>query len=148
MKVAIKKIIKKPDDESVIHHFEKEVTFLSKFDHPNIIKLFDICIDDNFYYIITEYLDGPTLKDLIKNNYNFTEDKIASFTHQVLTALNYIHTNFNMVHRDIKPENLMFTDNLLTTIKVIDFGSAAIVEEKRTEFKAIGTPYYICPEML
>lgn len=44
-----------------------------------------------------------------------------------------------MVHRDIKPENLMFTDNLLNSIKVIDFGSAAIVEEKRTEFKAIGT---------
>lgn len=44
-----------------------------------------------------------------------------------------------MVHRDIKPENLMFTDNMFTTIKVIDFGSAAIIEEKRTEFKAIGT---------
>lgn len=56
--------------------------------------------------------------------------------------MNYIHTNFNIVHRDIKPENLMFTDNLLSTMKVIDFGSAAIVEEKRTEFKAIGTVFF------
>ena len=147
MKVIKKSSINYQDDERI---FLKEIEILAKTEHPNIIKIIEYYKDEINYYIITEYISGGELYEVISKCNKFNESKAAYIMRQILSALNYLHS-FGIVHRDIKPENMLVeksSDKDLINIKLIDFGTSNYVTEKKNLTLKVGSPYYIAPEVL
>ena len=90
---------------------------------------------------------GELFEEILKRQY-FNESLTATIIHQVLSAVSYLH-NKGIVHRDLKPENLLLEEKGdIMNIKLIDFGTAIRVESSKTIKGAIGTAYYIAPEVL
>jgi len=90
-------------------------------DHQNIVKLYEVYEDEEFFYLIMDLLKGGELFDEIVKRQKFSENDAADIMLQVFSAINYIHKK-GFVHRDIKPENICLESNL--KIKIIDFGTA------------------------
>jgi len=99
------------------------VDILTKLDHPNIVKYYETYIDERYFYLVMEYIDGGELFNKISQQENqvFNEKLASIYMKKLLSALNHIHSQ-GVVHRDIKPENIMF--NKYDEIKLIDFGLA------------------------
>ena len=93
-------------------------------DHPNILKIYEFFQDEKRYFLVTELCTGGELFDKISDETYFSEQDAANIVKQVLSAINYIHSN-SVVHRDLKPENLLLDmDEQKPKIKIIDFGTA------------------------
>lgn len=124
-----------------------EIQILRQCEHPNIIKLFEVYESDNYIYLVQNVLRGGELFDTIIKIGNFSERNAAKITHQLLSALEYIHSK-GIMHRDIKPENLILVDKSDDMqIKLADFGLAAYTSDDLL-FKRCGTPGYVAPEIL
>lgn len=146
-KVAVKIITRKElsasDDESL----QQEVQILGKLRHPNITRLVDFFTDDQYYYVLLEYLDGGELFDRIVKKTYYSEKEARDLVFTVLKAIKFCHDQ-NIVHRDLKPENLLLAEkNDDSNIKLADFGFA-IYAEGLTITSQCGTPGYIAPEIL
>ncbi|CAM1332691.1 Uncharacterised protein g10947 [Pycnogonum litorale] len=152
-----KKLVAKVIDLHGFGHQDKlkslnEVKILSKLKHVNVIKYKDAFIASNqagnpALNIIMEYADGGDLGSKIKqqNGILFPETVILNYFVQISFALMYIH-NQNVLHRDLKPQNIFLTNRDI--IKVGDFGIArTLAGSKDLATTAIGTPYYIPPEI-
>ncbi len=139
------KITNKKSDSSKI-----ELEILRKISHPNITNIFEIYEDSRKYYIMMEFLQGGELFEAITSSGSFSELSAAKVMKQLLSAVNYLHTN-HIVHRDLKPENIMLTSEPHDgnyEIKLIDFGAARNFIPGKKINKFIGTSYYIAPEVL
>ena len=139
------KITNKKSDSSKI-----EIEILRKISHPNITNIFEIYEDSRKYYIMMEFLQGGELFEAITSSGSFSELSAAKVMKQLLSAVNYLHTN-HIVHRDLKPENIMLTTEPHDgnyEIKLIDFGAARNFIPGKKINKFIGTSYYIAPEVL
>ena len=131
---------------------KSEIQILIKLDHPNIIKLYEIYENDNYIYLVMELCTGGELFDRIiqktEQGKQFTEKEVANIFQQMMSAINYCHSN-KIVHRDLKPENLLLaSQDENSPIKVIDFGMSRIFNNKQAMFDKVGTAYYISPEVL
>lgn len=105
--VRAMKIIKKEScDEGYLKTLGNEINILRQLDHPHIIKLYEIYQDNNNIYMITEFLEGGEVFDILVKKRALSESVAAKIIKQVLQAINYCHTK-KIVHRDLKPENLM-----------------------------------------
>ncbi|OMJ80933.1 hypothetical protein SteCoe_18694 [Stentor coeruleus] len=125
----------------------KEAAILRKFDHPNIIKCFEVFEDSLNYYMPLEYCQGGSVfeKFIVKKELN--EEKIRVIMAQLLSAIAYFHEK-GVIHRDLKPENIFLESKETSQIKLGDFGSACeIVAGKRCK-GCFGTAYYLAPEMI
>jgi len=150
--VAVKKMqIKTPKD---VKMFNREVAFMRKLHHPNILKLVDgFRLSPQKYIIITEICSGGELFDAITKqpNQRFKISNAQRVAKDVLSAIQYMH-DMNVVHRDLKPENILLSvpwteGKPIPPVKVIDFGLSA--DWKGTPlYHKYGTPYYIAPEVL
>jgi len=150
--VAVKKMqIKTPKD---VKMFNREVAFMRKLHHPNILKLVDgFRLSQLEYIIITEICSGGELFDAITKqpNKRFKISNAQRVAKDVLSAIQYMH-DMNVVHRDLKPENILLSvpwteGKPIPPVKVIDFGLSA--DWKGTPlYHKYGTPYYIAPEVL
>ena len=109
------------EDESFRIRFENESRAISILNHKNIVKVYDVALNDDLYYIVMEYLDGITLKQYIKQQGRLGWRETLYLTEQVLSALHHAHES-GIVHRDIKPQNIMLLPD--GSIKVTDFGIA------------------------
>ncbi|NNE99403.1 MAG: protein kinase [Pyrinomonadaceae bacterium] len=121
--VAIKFI--KPDfsrDPHQVRRFLREAKTASSLNHPNIITVYEIGNTKNTPFIATEYIEGKTLRQSMKEG-SLTFDESINIAVQVATALNAAHSA-GIYHRDIKPENIMLRDDHL--VKVLDFGLAKL----------------------
>ncbi|OMJ80260.1 hypothetical protein SteCoe_19518 [Stentor coeruleus] len=149
LKRAIKSIDKSSfDNEDNKSNFLNEVRVLSIMDHPNIIKLYEFYEDETYFHLVTEYLGGGELFDYIIHSKILSEPVAAHFMSQLLSAIAYCHDN-NIVHRDIKPENLLLDHNSPDAIlKLIDFGSSAIMLSNKKLKQKCGDAFYIAPEIL
>ena len=130
-----------------IGYSPKEIEILKSLDHPNIVRIHDVCREDDCYYVVTEFCEGGTLFDRIINEGAFSEEKAKQLMRQLLSGLEYCHSK-GIVHRDLKPENLLFEDKSPNSlIKIIDFDISAnyLVE---TLNSICGSAYYIAPEVL
>ncbi len=125
--------------------FEREAQSAARFSHPNIIAIFDVGEDHGLPYIIMEYIDGQTLREIIHEEGPFHPDDVAVLVEQVAAGLDYAHKH-GLVHRDIKPENILVDRHGLA--KVVDFGIArGLSDSTLTETgSGIGTVHYISPE--
>ena len=137
--------------------FKNEIEILSRMDHPNIIKLFEVFEDNKYFYLINDLCTGGELLDrIVKRRYEnpFTEKEAAIIFKQLVSAISYCH-DMNIVHRDLKPENILFiNEDKNSPIKVIDFGFSKEFKNKNSNSKQknmsskVGTVYYMSPEVL
>ena len=149
-----------------LEKFKNEINIMSKCDHPNIIKLYEIYEDPRYIELIMEQCLGGTLFDRLINRMEeedetFSEKEAAIIFKQIITAISYCH-NQGICHRDLKMENVLFVSNQNNSpIKIIDFGLSQCVEKKKlvqiltgknfgnmTMEGSVGTPHYISPEVL
>jgi calcium-dependent protein kinase len=142
---ALKIIKKQKGQDSARMYLEVEI--LKKLVHPNIMQIFEFYEDKKNFYIITELCEGGELFDQIVDKGSFNEQEAAWVMKQLMSAINYIHTN-NIVHRDLKPENILLDTRKNNIIKIIDWGTARFFEKNKKMNKVSGTPYYIAPEVL
>ena len=127
----------------------KEISLLKNLDHPNIVKYYDYFEEEDFIYLMMEYLEGGTLKQYINSKSDITEDEARIIIRQLLTALSYLHYTCDICHRDVKPENIMFTNkNDINELKLLDFGLSADSFESKNYLENCGTLIYMAPEQI
>jgi len=141
---AIKIVFKRKCSSSHQESIFKEVRIMREIDHPNIVKVYEYFQDENFIFIVMDLIQGGELFERIIQAHHFSERKAAEIFHQILGAVNYLHTN-KVVHRDLKPENILFDGE---AIKIIDFGSSSKFEASKKLSENRGTLYYAAPEVL
>lgn len=135
-------------DEDLVTRFRQEAQSAARLSHPNIVSLYDIGVSDGDYYIVMEYVDGPTLKEVIKERAPLPVREVVDITGQICDALEHAHAH-QIIHRDIKPHNILLT--AAGTVKVTDFGIArAITGDTITHesggASVLGSVHYFSPE--
>lgn len=148
--VAIK-ILKEQyaEDSEFLKKFNNEAQSAAKLSHINIVNVFDIGEDlykgERIHYIVMEYVDGQTLKDLIVNEKRLSNPDIIDYSIQIAQALKTAH-QAGIIHRDIKPQNILIDNYGL--LKVTDFGIARVSSNATITYTSsiLGTVHYISPE--
>ena len=114
-------------DQDALESINREIEMLDIANgHPNIVRLLDVFIDTHYIFLVMERLTGPTLFELMKSDDKRLKDEmLTKWMGQVSDALATVHLQLQSVHRDINPRNIMFTDESLSDLKVIDFGSTS-----------------------
>lgn len=138
-------------DEQIAARFTREGRIVHQLDHPNVVELKYLGQHEKFGpYMVMEYLDGQTLKQLSKERINpFPTKKLLEWLQQICQALNYCHRQ-QIVHRDIKPANIYIhaPGSKEEQVKLIDFGIAASPREPDNPGERVGTPRYMAPEQI
>ena len=148
-KVAIKIMdkIQLFTDPLNLRRVKSEISILKIVRHKNIIKLYEVIETPQKIYLIMEYCEGGELFDYIVQKQNLTERQSCKFFHEIIDALEYLHS-LNIVHRDIKPENLLIDKiNKKLSLKLIDFGISNTYSLQSLLITPCGTASYAPPEM-
>ena len=144
--VAIKILEKdKIQDREDLERISREINFLKRLNHPNIIKIYDIIENSRNFYIIMELASNGELFKYIVKKKKLEETEASYFYYQLILGLEAIHKK-KIVHRDIKPENLLLKDNNILTI--IDFGLSNKYKKNQLLKTSCGSPCYAAPEMI
>lgn len=132
-------------DEKFVRRFQREAISASSLSHPNIVEMYDVGEDDGNYFIVMEYIDGKTLKSLIKKRGALTLPEVIDIMLQLTSAISCAHDSY-IIHRDIKPQNVMILDD--GRVKITDFGIA--IASNATELtqtnSVVGSVHYLPPE--
>ncbi len=139
--VAVKVINPDADAESVARWLD-EARAVSRLSHPNIVPVFEADQDGPVSFMVFEWVDGPTLAELLKKRGRLPEREAAEMMRDVLDALATAHAQ-GIVHRDLKPSNILI--DAQGRPRVMDFGIAAKVDA-RHDGRIVGSPGYIAPE--
>ncbi|MCW2908411.1 MAG: serine/threonine protein kinase [Actinomycetia bacterium] len=131
--------------------FRREAQSAASLNHPSIVAVYDTGEDmsapAHVPYIVMEYVDGRTLRELLRDDRRLLPERALEITDGVLRALDYSHRN-GIIHRDIKPGNVMLTRQ--AEVKVMDFGIARAVSDAQATMtqtaQVIGTAQYLSPE--
>ena len=116
-------------DAARLRRFQSEARAASALNHPNILTIHEVGENDGVYFIATEFIDGQTIRELIRNE-ALSLEEILDTVEQVASALSVAHAA-GIVHRDIKPENVMRRPDGL--VKILDFGIAKLIEPEAVE---------------
>lgn len=151
----------------------KEIEMLKQFDHPNVIRLFQVYVDDMKIYMVTELCSGGELFDMIQQQKHFGEKQACMIMDQILQGVSYCHS-LGVAHRDLKPENILLENQRSNPhIKIINFGLSRVFTEDLYEdqmageeqvsqaqdrsqninslqrtMTVVGTSFYMAPEVL
>ncbi len=130
-------------DGEFVQRFQREAQSAAGLQHPNVVGIFDRGSFRDTYFIAMEYVDGPSLKDLVKGGMG-TKDAI-DFTRQILNAARFAHRK-GIIHRDLKPQNVLIDDE--GRARVADFGIARGGENSdiTATGSVMGTAQYLSPE--
>ena len=133
------------DDEKFVRRFQREALSASSLSHPNIVEMYDVGEDNGNFYIVMEYIDGQTLKQLIKKRGHLTVPEAIDIMLQLTDGLAHAHDSY-IIHRDIKPQNIMILEDGM--VKITDFGIAmAINASDLTQTNSVmGSVHYLPPE--
>jgi serine/threonine-protein kinase len=138
--------------DEFVSRFIREAKTAAKLTHPNIVAVFDQSADGGHVYLVMEYIDGQTLRELLSDRGRFTPREALEILAPVLSALGAAHRG-GMVHRDVKPENVLIagTGSYAHAVKVADFGLARSAAAGATVSLAgmiVGTASYLAPEQV
>jgi len=132
------------DNPEALKNFLREAKSAAKLNHPNIVTVYDAGEQDGRYYIAMEYVDGTTLKEIVRRRGVISPNGVLHVLLQMCEALAFAHEQ-KVVHRDVKTANTMWTRD--KKAKIMDFGLAKVIEEVRNHTTLVsGTPYYMSPE--
>ena len=133
------------NDEKFVRRFQREALSASSLSHPNIVEIYDVGEDEGNFYIVMEYIEGKTLKQLIKKRGVLSLPETMDIMLQLLDALATAHDSY-IIHRDIKPQNIMIKESGL--VKITDFGIAmALNSAQLTQTNSVmGSVHYLPPE--
>ncbi len=133
------------NDEKFVRRFQREALSASSLAHPNIVEMYDVGEDDGTYYIIMEYVEGKTLKQLLKKRGTLTLSEAIDIMSQLTDGMAHAHDSY-IIHRDLKPQNIMIKDD--GQIKITDFGIAmALNSTQLTQTNSVmGSVHYLPPE--
>ena len=146
-KYALKEIQKQQlDDTKFLQQLHNEISFLRKFRHKNIIKLYRVYEDPVNIYLILEYVPHGNLLKRVLMKKKFSESEVAKFSKRLFQVLAYIHS-YGIIHRDMKLENILITHpQKLHKFKIADFGLSCYID--RSKRMKSGSPGYMAPEIL
>ncbi|EPY2278620.1 Stk1 family PASTA domain-containing Ser/Thr kinase [Clostridium sporogenes] len=132
-------------DKEFVEKFKREATSVASLSDNNIVNIYDVGSENNIHYIVMEYVDGKTLKELIVEKGKIEPKETVRISKQIASALVCAHRN-NIIHRDIKPHNILVTKEGI--IKVTDFGIAKASNSATitNSSKVMGSAHYFSPE--
>jgi len=132
-------------DEKFVRRFQREAISASSLSHPNIVEMYDVGEDEGQYFIVMEYVNGKTLKSLIKKRGALTLPEVIDIMLQLTSAISCAHESY-IIHRDIKPQNVMILED--GRVKITDFGIAlALNSTELTQTNSVmGSVHYLPPE--
>jgi len=144
--VAVK-ILKEEFSNNIdfMNKFKKEASSVASLSSNNIVNIYDVGHEGNINYMVMEYIEGKTLKQIIVEHGSMNYDQVIDYGMQIAKALECAHKN-NIIHRDIKPHNILVTED--GTVKVTDFGiakAASSVTITNTS-TVMGSAHYFSPE--
>ena len=149
--VAIKTIRfgdRKPDElDRLRERLFREARSAGMLSHPGIVTIYDVEQQGDLAYIAMEYVDGPTLDQVLSDSDPLNADRMFSVLGQTAVALDYAHSK-GIIHRDIKPANIMISGD--GTAKIADFGIAKVTAAENLTMTGsiVGTPHYMSPEQV
>src|SRR3954470_7898312 len=132
-------------EPSFVERFRREAQAAANLNHPNIVAIYDWGQESGTYFIVMEYVEGRSLRDLIRSEAPVDPNDAAEITAEIAAALGFAHTS-GVVHRDVKPGNVLLTRS--GSVKVTDFGIArAGASDGLTQTGSVmGTATYFSPE--
>ncbi|EET86940.1 serine/threonine protein kinase [Clostridium carboxidivorans P7] len=133
------------DDKEFVEKFKREATAVASLSDNNIVNIYDVGTQGDINYIVMEYVNGKTLKQIIREQGKIPTAKTANLAIQIARALDCAHRN-NIIHRDIKPQNILVTNE--GVVKVTDFGIAKASNSVTitNSSKVMGSAHYFSPE--
>lgn len=150
VKVAFPGILKDPKRGRLYTHlFLNEAALVGKLSHPHIVQIYDAVVDDDFCYLVMEYVAGGTLERVCTADRLLSVERTVEIVFKCSRALDFAF-RAGIIHRDIKPANILFTgtDPDQGDIKISDFGAAIIGSPDRTLVLGIGSPAYMSPQQV
>ncbi len=147
-------VIKIPDqsmlgDPAQFERFQRELEVMKVLDHPTILKGLGSGKYNRIPYLVTEFVDGQSLRALIETSAPLPSDQVVSLIRKIADGMDYCHKN-DVIHRDLKPENILITTEQLPVI--MDFGLALTKGAHRVTYSdlsaTMGTPDYMAPEQI
>eukprot|EP00834_Sanchytrium_tribonematis_P004671 NODE_243_length_11887_cov_0.520699.p1 type:complete len:622 gc:universal NODE_243_length_11887_cov_0.520699:5572-7437(+) len=142
IKCIHKKSLKNPKHVSKL---KSEIKIHSQLNHTNIVKCYSYFEDREFVYLVLELCHLKTLGSMLRTRHTLSEPECRYFMLQILHAIQYLHKN-QIIHRDLKLGNILLTSQM--TVKLADFGLAALVTNEQRKKTLCGTPNYLAPEIL
>ena len=133
------------NDEKFVRRFQREARSVSDLSHPNIVEVYDVGEEEGQHYIVMEYIEGRTLKQLLKKRGSLTAPEVVDIMLQLTSGMMHAHDMY-IIHRDLKPQNIMISDD--GKIKITDFGIAmALNSTQLTQTNSVmGSVHYLPPE--
>ncbi len=133
------------DDEKFVRRFQREANSASSLRHPNIVEMYDVGEDNGKYFIVMEYVNGKTLKSLIKKRGALNLNEAIDIMLQLTSGIACAHDSY-IIHRDIKPQNVLILED--GRVKITDFGIAmALNSNELTQTNSVmGSVHYLPPE--
>ncbi|MBV8865405.1 MAG: serine/threonine protein kinase, partial [Acidobacteriaceae bacterium] len=142
--------------QSVGERLLREARSAGTLSHPNIVTVYDVLTQDEFAYIVMEFVPGPSLEEIIRQRQLPARDELLLYLRQVAEALDYAHRK-GIIHRDVKPANIIISQPdpgaerppAERLAKITDFGVAKTISHEITQSGSVtGTPSYMSPEQI
>ncbi len=132
-------------DKGFVERFNTEALSAAQLSHPNIVNVFDVGHQGQLYYIVMEYIEGKSLKELLESEAPLQIEMVVDIAIGICDGIHHAHTK-GIIHRDIKPHNILITADGI--VKVADFGIAQAISQKTITFNGniVGSVHYISPE--
>lgn len=129
--------------------FTQEAGLIARLHHPNVVRFYGVCYQDDHFYIVTEYCHenlSQALRRLKEERKNdpVPFDLALNLAYQIAKGMQYLHSK-SVVHRDLKPENILIDDT--GSVKLCDFGLSRLTTNDVEMTQQVGTPAYMAPEM-
>jgi serine/threonine protein kinase len=146
IKIAYPDALKNSEDGAFYRGmFLNEAALAGKVNHPHIVQIYDAVVEDDYSYIVMEYVEGGTLEKFCQPDKLLEPREVAEIVFKCVRALAFAQT-LGLTHRDIKPGNILHNQG--TDIKIADFGAAINRVSDRTMIMNVGSPAYMAPELV
>src|SRR5439155_2245154 len=136
-------------DPRAVERFRREAVTAANLEHPSIVRVFDVQQAGTLHYIAMRYVQGTTLRDILRDNGPLPLDAIVNIIKPVASALHYAHQR-GVIHRDVKPGNILIEPD--GTVLLTDFGIARAADASQAALTAtgqvMGTADYLAPEQI